>query len=382
MKKTEGYTGFLKSHIHPLDLTVILLVIGTAGSVLQIGGTSWDVTSHLLQLPETFFTPSHALLYSGIGLLVMSSAIAMRLFYKNKEIRKINFSLSFKLLVVGSAISLVAGPSDYIWHQIFGIDGLLSPTHLTLISGMLINSIAVVLGLSRINSNLPSVNQKRMVKVSLFPAFASMWFTIIWYAYVFALPFSDGEHFNFNLHPIAESAIAAVVLPLISSMIFVTASKTLGRYGASTTTAILIGLIAITNIIPANPLVPFLPISLALVVIAVLADLIASKSILALHSKTKIMGVEKSAIIAGAIVGSLFYILGYPMLPTTFAVFMGFYGFDPIGDLLPIFVNTLPTVLPFTVILGSIMGMAGAIMSEKIIKSKTNANFRDAADLV
>jgi hypothetical protein len=306
----------------------------------------------------------------------------MHLFYKNKEIRKINFSLSFKLLVVGSAISLVAGPSDYIWHQIFGIDGLLSPTHLTLISGMLINSIAVVLGLSRINSNLPSVNQKRMVKVSLFPAFASMWFTIIWYAYVFALPFSDGEHFNFNLHPIAESAIAAVVLPLISSMIFVTASKTLGRYGASTTTAILIGLIAITNIIPANPLVPFLPISLALVVIAVLADLIASKSILALHSKTKIMGVEKSAIIAGAIVGSLFYILGYPMLPTTFAVFMGFYGFDPIGDLLPIFVNTLPTVLPFTVILGSIMGMAGAIMSEKIIKSKTNANFRDAADLV
>ena len=380
--KNEGNHGFLKSNMHPLDLSILLLVIATAGSVLQIGGTSWDITSHLLQLPETFFTPSHALLYSGIGLLILSSAIALHLFYKNKEIRKLTFAISFKLLVVGSAISLVAGPSDFLWHQLFGVDGLLSPTHLTLITGMLITAIAVVLGLARITVNLPSISQKRLVKVCLFPAFAAMWFTMIWYTYVFALPFSDGEHFNFNLHPIAESAIAVVALPLISSMIFVAASKTLGRYGASTAVAILVGLIAITNIVPASPLIPFLPIYIALVVIAVLADLIASKSVRAMHSKTRIMGVEKSTLLAGAMVGSLFYILGYPMLPTTFAVFMGYYNFDPIVDALPIFVDTLPIVLPLTVIMGSVMGMAGAIMSERIIKSKPAAKYSDAADLV
>jgi hypothetical protein len=382
MEKEREGGFFLKIRIHPLDLCVILLIMATAGSVLQIGGTSWDVTSHLLQLPETFFTPSHTLLYGGIGLLAISSAIALHLFYKNKEIRKMPFSVSFKLLVVGSSVSLVAGPSDYIWHEIFGIDGLLSPTHLTLITGMLINSIAVVLGLARITMHLPSMTLKRMVKALLIPAFAAMWFTMIWYTYVFALPFSDGEHFNFNLNPIAQSAIAVIVLPLISSMVFVTAFKTLGGYGASTIVATLVGLIMITNIVPSSQLIPFLPGYLALYVIALTADLILNKKLRLAQLKSKILGMEKSVLIAGTIMGSIFYILGYPMLPTTFAVFMGHYGFDPISDILPIFMNTLPTVLPFTIVVGATMGLMGAIVSVKKIQSKSTSIHDDAADLV
>lgn len=376
---------FLKLKNNPMDLSVVLLIVATAGSVLQIGGTSWDITSHLLQLPETFFTPSHTLLYAGIGLLAVSSVIALHLLYKNKEMRKLPLAISFKLLAIGSAISLVAGPSDYLWHEAFGIDGLLSPTHLTLITGMLINSIAVVLGLSRINVNLRSMAQKKMVKACLFPAFAAMWFTMIWYTYAFALPFSEGEHFNFNLHPIAESAIAVVALPLISAMVFVTASKTLGGYGASAVAAILVGLVAVTNIVPSNQLMPFLPGYLSLVVIAIGADLVSNKSssaAAALQLKSRIIGTGKSTLIAGAMVGSIFYMLGYPMLPTTFAVFMGYHDFDPVYDILPIFVNTLPAVLPFTIIAGAIMGMLGAVISEKIIQSKLAVKYNNAIDLV
>ena len=374
--------------MNPMDLSVVLLIVATAGSVLQIGGTSWDITSHLLQLPETFFTPSHTLLYAGIGLLALSSAVALHLFYKNKELRKLPFTISFKLLAIGSAVSLVAGPSDYLWHKIFGIDGLLSPTHLTLITGMLINSIAVVLGLARINVNLQSMSQKRMTKACLFPAFAAMWFTMVWYAYAFALPFSDGEHFNFNLNPIAETAIAAVALPLTSAMVFVTASKTLGGYGASVVAAILVGLVAVTNIVPSNQLMPFLPGYLSLVVIAIVADLVSNKSssssaaAAALKLKSRILGTEKSTLIAGAMVGSMFYVLGYPMLPTTFAVFMGHHDFDPVDDILPIFVDTLPAILPFTIIVGAIMGMVGAIISEKKIQSKSAVKYNNATDLV
>ncbi len=116
--KKEG-EGILKLKINPLDLSVVLLIVATAGSVLQIGGTSWDITSHLLQLPETFFTPSHTLLYAGVGFLAVSSAIALHLLYKNKEMRKLPFAISFKLLAIGSAVSLVAGPSDFIWHDIW-----------------------------------------------------------------------------------------------------------------------------------------------------------------------------------------------------------------------------------------------------------------------
>jgi hypothetical protein len=385
MKKDRE--GFLKLKMNPMDMSVALLIVATMGSVLQIGGTSWDITSHLLQLPETFFTPSHTLLYAGIGLLAVSSAIALHLFYKNKEMRKLPLAISFKLLAIGSAVSLVAGPSDYLWHEIFGIDGLLSPTHLTLITGMLINSIAVVLGLARINVNLRSMSQKKMVKACLFPAFAAMWFTMIWYTYAFALPFSDGEHFNFNLHPIAESAIAVVALPLINAMVFVTASKTLGGYGASAVAAILVGLVAVTNIVPSNQLMPFLPGYLSLVVIAIVADLVSNKSsssssaAAALQLKSRILGTGKSTLIAGAMVGSIFYVLGYPMLPTTFAVFMGYHDFDPVNDILPIFVGTLPDVLPFTIIVGAVMGMVGAILSEKKIQSKSAVKYNNATDL-
>jgi hypothetical protein len=385
MKKDRE--GFLKLKMNPMDMSVALLIVATMGSVLQIGGTSWDITSHLLQLPETFFTPSHTLLYAGIGLLAVSSAIALHLFYKNKEMRKLPLAISFKLLAIGSAVSLVAGPSDYLWHEIFGIDGLLSPTHLTLITGMLINSIAVVLGLARINVNLRSMSQKKMVKACLFPAFAAMWFTMIWYTYAFALPFSDGEHFNFNLHPIAESTIAVVALPLINAMVFVTASKTLGGYGASAVAAILVGLVAVTNIVPSNQLMPFLPGYLSLVVIAIVADLVSNKSsssssaAAALQLKSRILGTGKSTLIAGAMVGSIFYVLGYPMLPTTFAVFMGYHDFDPVNDILPIFVGTLPDVLPFTIIVGAVMGMVGAILSEKKIQSKSAVKYNNATDL-
>ena len=47
------------SRRYEMNITIAILIIGTAGSFLQIGGTSWDITSHIMQEPETFFTPSH-----------------------------------------------------------------------------------------------------------------------------------------------------------------------------------------------------------------------------------------------------------------------------------------------------------------------------------
>lgn len=380
MKIEKGESTF-QNEFNPISLSVILLIIATIGSVLQISGTSWDVTSHLLQLPETFFTPSHTLLYSGIGLFAISATTALYLLYTNKEIRKMPFTMSFKLLIIGSVISLVAGPSDYLWHEMFGIDGLLSPTHLLLISGMLINSIALVLGLVRISTHL-SAKKKTWVKSAMIPAFSAMWLTMIWYIYMFALPFSNGEQFNFNLHPIAESAIASIALPLISALVFVSASRNIGIYGAATVTAMLIGISAITNIIPANPLIQLLPWYLSLIMVAVIADLILNRSIVTTKLKSKIFGVEKSALVAGAMIGSIFYIMGYPMLPFPFAVQLGYQDFHPINDVLPIFVDTLPTVLPFTIINGALMGMIGCIISIKKIQSEPMVKYDDDAKVV
>jgi hypothetical protein len=361
----NGIDSVMRSH--PITVTMAVLIIATVGAFVQTEGASWDVTSHLLRRPETFFTPSHTMLYAGVGLLTIAAAISATLLLKSKDIRIKSFSTAFKLLIIGSAVSIVAGPADYLWHQTFGVDGLLSPTHLTLVTGMLINSIAIVLGLARIVVHLPTARERKVIKAAMIPAFAVMWLMMIWYVYMFALPLSNGVHFNFNLNPVYESTIAIIALPAIGSMIFVTTARTIGRFGAaSAVTALLLGMNSFANIVPSNQLMPFLPWYLMLIIPAVVSDLILNKSIIITRSK-KILKTERSVIISGAIIGSMFYILGYPLLPITFAEPLS-YTFHSMNDILVNFVRTLPLVLVFTAVPGVAMGIAGAIISTKKIK--------------
>jgi hypothetical protein len=351
---------------HPLSVSMGILITATLGAFVQTEGASWDVTSHLLRRPETFFTPSHTMLYTGIGLLFIAASASANLLLKNKEIRKKSFSSAFKLLIIGSAVSIVAGPSDYLWHQTFGVDGLLSPTHLTLVTGMLINSIAVVLGLARIIVHLSTVRQRRLIKAAMIPAFAVMWLTMIWYVYMFALPLSNGQHFNFNLNLVYESIIAIIALPIIGSMVFITASRTIGRFGsASAVTALLLAMNSFANIVPSDQLMPFIPWYMMLIIPAVVSDLILNKS--TISTRSKILRTETSEIISGTIVGSMFYILGYPLLPITFAEPLS-YTFHSMNDILVNFVSTLPLVLAFTTVPAVSMGIIGAIISIKKIK--------------
>jgi hypothetical protein len=295
-----------------------------------------------------------------------------------KEIRIESFSTALKLLIIGSAVSLVAGPSDYLWHQTFGVDGLLSPTHLTLVTGMLINSIAVVLGLARIIVHLPTVKERTLVKAAMVPAFAAMWVTMIWYVYMFALPLSDGQHFNFNLNTIHEIIISIIALPTIGSVIFVTASRSIGRFGSATAvTALLLVMNSFANIMPSSQLMPFISWYLMLIIPAALADLILNKSVILRRSKN-MLNADRVAIISGAIIGSIFYFIGYPMLPITFAEPLS-YTFHSMNDISVNFVRTLPFVFIFTAIPAVAMGIVGAIIS---VKKITVPQRRDVASSI
>ena len=346
-----------------MNLSLAALVIATAGAFLQIGGTSWDVTSHLMLQPETFFTPSHTVLYTGVGLLTITAVLVGALLIKNKDLGTKSFSTSFKLFIIGSAISLIAGPSDFLWHETFGVDGLLSPPHLALITGMLINAVGVVIGITRIIVHVPPLKQK-LVKITMIPAFTALWFTTTWYVYMFALPFSNGEHFQFNLDPNVSTIIALIALPLLSSMIFLTASKTIGRFGAaSTIVALVAGLNIFANIIPTgNVLTPLLPwYSMISIIPVIVADLVLNSSVI----KSKIRS-PTAEIISGMIVGSIFYVLNYPMLTWTFSLPLNM-PLESINNILPNFINSIPTVLAITLVPGAIMGMIGAIISFRII---------------
>jgi hypothetical protein len=340
-----------------MDILLAALILATTGAFLQIGGTSWDVTSHLLQRPESFFTPSHALLYAGVGMLTIAAGTGGTLLSRNKELRTKSFATAFKLLIIGSGIALVAGPADFWWHQTFGVDGLLSPTHLTLATGMLINSVAVVLGFARIIVHFSSKSKKLMIKCALIPAFAAMWLTLIWYVHMFALPLSNGQHFNFNLDPIAETIIAIVALPLICSVVFLTASKTIGnggKFGAASAVAIvLIGMNVFASIVPSYRAVSFLPwYALIVYPTVIIADLILNTSLLKISEKSK-------KIIAGAVIGSAFYMIDFPWINLTFThLLLPTHTFitEHIANTIPYFLITLPITSIMTIIPGAIIG--------------------------
>jgi hypothetical protein len=90
---------------------------------------------------ETFFTPWHAVLYSGFAALaawMVSRALAAR---RSRPLRS-GVPVGYGLGLVGAAIFFVSGIGDGIWHTIFGIErGLeaaLSPTHIGLFLGALL----------------------------------------------------------------------------------------------------------------------------------------------------------------------------------------------------------------------------------------------------
>lgn len=345
--------------LSPLNMSMLLgaLLIATAGGILQIGGASWDITSHILRQPETFFTPSHTVLYTGVGLTTIAAAIGLFIYLRNRqEMRSRSFNTAFKLLIIGAAIQLISGPGDFMWHSVFGVDGLMSPPHLALATGILINTIAVVVGLARILPLIQSKRNQTLARAALVPAFAALWFSSIWYIFMFVLPLSNGEHFRFNPEPAAAVVIATIALPFMSAMIFLLSAKTIGKLGsASAVAGVVISMNALANIAPAYQSVgAFLPWQLLAVIPATIgADIAIQRA-----------GQRSGMIIAGALIGITFYVFNYPMLPMAFAELL----YQPnafMSDILPSMYATLAQVILMTAVPSAIAGAFGAIIGSK-----------------
>jgi type III secretory pathway component EscS len=350
----------LKSSSLNMNVLLAALLVATAGGILQIGGASWDVTSHILRQPETFFTPSHTILYTGAGLTTIAAIIGIFISLRNKEeISSRSFYTAFKLLIIGAAIQLVSGPGDFVWHSVFGVDGLMSPPHLALATGILINAIAAVIGLARILPHMQSKKNQTLVRTALIPAFAALWFSSIWYIFMFVLPLSNGEHFNFNPDPAAAVLIATIALPFVSAMIFLISARTIGRLGAASTVAgVVISMNVLANIAPAyQSLGAFLPWQLlAIIPVIIGADI-------AIHRA----GPQTGMIVAGALIGITFYIFNFPMLPMTFAELLNQPNLS-IDDILPSMYASLSQVIIMTAAPSVLFGIVGTLVGSKKIQ--------------
>lgn len=97
------------------------------------GGFFLDAWAHGHVPVESFFTPYHAVFYSGmLAVVLVISAFIMRahaLGYRWAD----SLPRSYRLAVLGIPIFVLGGVGDMLWHHFFGIeegvDTLLSPTH-------------------------------------------------------------------------------------------------------------------------------------------------------------------------------------------------------------------------------------------------------------
>ena len=137
-------------------------ILVSLGVLLSATSGSWDITNHLLNKPETFFSPPHAGIYIGVALVLSGSIMVLSRYYHSSSNisnkyhytdKLIDLPLPMKLVIIGVVMLVSAGPFDFAWHSAFGLDGLLSPSHSVLTIGMAVSSIGALLGMLSSNND-------------------------------------------------------------------------------------------------------------------------------------------------------------------------------------------------------------------------------------
>ncbi len=325
-------------------------ICASFGILLVTVGGSWDITNHLLNKPETFFSPPHALMYSGVAIGLIGAAISFLAYRKLENFKEI-FRLPLRLKFVGIFLLVGAGPFDFVWHSNFGLDGLLSPPHFTLLSGMMLCSLGGMFGISRFLQNKESKNNFSNYLLVL--ATLPVWLAGSGIISSLSLPFSNTDYFQFNPEPTFAFVMATVGYPFLMSLICIVTAKLSGfKPGMiSILGGFFLLIYGMTAIVPNFALIESVEFYSMNMIPIVMADLIVS------FRKTK-----KASIIAGGILGSGFYMVYYPYIMYT-------YNESLLGKLVSpsmiyhTYFELMPQVIQFTIIPAIIMGVIGAIFA-------------------
>lgn len=197
-------------------------LVTTAFGVWLILGLFTDGWAHL-NLPglETFFTSWHALLYSGFAAGAgWLTVLALRGVRRGLPWTRA-LPVGYPAAAAGVLIFGVGGLADMVWHTLFGvesgIDALLSPTHLVLLTGgALVLTAALRAGWARpvdpdgrtsLRTELPAV-----LSLTLVTALAAFF---LLYVSVFTAPAAAGDYVRIPAgapgHEAAELPVAAGV---------------------------------------------------------------------------------------------------------------------------------------------------------------------------
>lgn len=107
-----------------------------------IFGVYLDGWAHNTQLPDSFWTPWHAVLYSGYGALALFLALVVGSRMRTGLPFRGAIPDGYAPSVLGAVIFGVGGAFDMLWHTLIGIerglDTLFSPSHLMLAIGIVL----------------------------------------------------------------------------------------------------------------------------------------------------------------------------------------------------------------------------------------------------
>jgi WD40 repeat protein len=116
-------------------------IIAAALATLVVGGLFLDGWAHNHgKVDQSFFTPWHAILYSGFAIYALFLLVNWIRAYRQGYAWKSALPYGYGLALIGAGVFAVGGVLDLIWHTLFGIEAdvqaLLSPTHLILATGL------------------------------------------------------------------------------------------------------------------------------------------------------------------------------------------------------------------------------------------------------
>ena len=324
-------------------------VLVSVGVLLAAGGGSWDINNHLLNKPETFFAPPHAVLYTGVGAVVAGAVILFSASRRTVTIRPI------KLIIAGVVILVAAGPIDFVWHLTFGLDGLLSPPHFVLVSGMVASSVGALAGM--VHHGSMAFREFRLAPPLIAIGILPVWLAVSGMIDMFSLPFSRTDYFDFNPHPVIGVGVATLAFPLLMSVLMYSSTVLAGRrFGIVTAVgAAFIATSMLTSIIPNDALIPTIPFYVINFLPVVAADALLS------FSRSRI-----SLYAAGAIIGVAFFTLYYPLITYTYEEVLSGQNVWP-SLIARTYFGMIATVMPLVVAPAAAMGIVGTTVSERLM---------------
>jgi hypothetical protein len=131
------------------QVTSVISVLAICGTFIVLVGGVWDSASHELRIPDTFWTVQHITIYFGASIVALSASTGVIAIVKGGN-RKIHGAIL--IIIVGALAQLVGGYFDYKFHTQYGIDGLVTPSHLTVETGLLLSAIGGLILLSKVKN--------------------------------------------------------------------------------------------------------------------------------------------------------------------------------------------------------------------------------------